>query len=119
MITVINVARMNMWRGRKGELGEVSIGNALVDIVRSVDRLPREENGESPPRGEVPLPLPLHQHRQQLPRAHALPLSARLPGHAVRVLEAVDVGQVHVLGDAGHVRRVQLFVAVRTPAEVE
>ena len=58
MITVINVARMNMWRGRKGELGEVSIGNALVDIVRSVDRLPREENGESPPRGKSPSPSP-------------------------------------------------------------
>ena len=61
-------------------------------------------------------PLPLHDSS---PRVHALPLSAGLSGHAVRVLEAVDLGQVHVLGDAGHVRRVQLLVAVGTPEELE
>ena len=47
---------------------------------------------------------------------HALPLAAHLAGHAVRVLEAVDVRQVHALGHAGHVGRVQLLVAVWTPA---
>lgn len=50
------------------------------------------------------------------PCCHALPLPAGLPGDAVRVLEAVDVRQVHVLGHARHVRRVQLLVAIGTPA---
>ena len=114
---------------------EVSVGNALVDIVCSVGMLPAPGGSWECPGcvlgslGHLGSPWspglpgcalgPLHQpiQWQHSPCCHTLPLPAGLPGDAVRVLEAVDVRQVHVLGHARHVRRVQLLVAVGTPAK--
>ena len=46
-------------------------------------------------------------------RTRALPLPTLQPGLAIRILQALDPGQVDVLRDASHVRRVQFPVAFR------